>query len=242
MSAVPPKRVDFKADPRLFVALDLPDLTQAQAMVEQLGDSIASYKIGLQLLPIGGVALGQRLKAQGKHIFYDFKLHDIGATVEKAVRSIAGLNDSKAADFLTVHARPEVMAAAMRGKGDSALKILGVTVLTSLDRQALQDIGYNDNAQDLVMRRVEQACAAGIDGVVASPLEAAAIRAVVPDGFLIVTPGVRPLGADAGDQKRIATPKAALASGATHLVIGRPITQARDPYQSARDITISMQN
>ena len=97
MSAVPPKRVDFKADPRLFVALDLPDLTQAQAMIEQLGDSIASYKIGLQLLPIGGVALGQRLKAQGKHIFYDFKLHDIGATVEKAVRSIAGLNDSKAA-------------------------------------------------------------------------------------------------------------------------------------------------
>jgi len=236
-----PHADNIKADPRLFVALDLPTVDAARAMVKQLGDSVASYKIGLQLLPIGGVALGQELKSQGKHVFYDFKLHDIGATVEKAARSIAGLNTGADADFLTVHARPDVMKSAAIGKGDASLKILGVTVLTSLDRQALKDIGYNDNAEDLVMRRVEQALNAGIDGVVASPLEAAAIRAAVPDGFLIVTPGVRPAGAKAGDQKRIATPKAALKSGASHLVVGRPITQADDPYAAARAITENMQ-
>ena len=188
-----------------------------------------SYKIGLQLLPIGGVELGQRLKARGKNIFYDFKLHDIGATVEKATRSIASLD----ADLLTVHARPDVMRAAVTGKGSSSLKILGVTVLTSLDRQALLDIGYNDNAENLVMRRVDQALKAGIDGVVSSPLEAPAIRANVPESFLVVTPGVRPAGADIGDQKRVATPASALSGGASHLVIGRPITQAKDPKQAA---------
>ena len=217
------------SDPRLFVALDLPSVAEAEAMVETLGDSIDSYKIGLQLLPIGGVELGQRLKARGKNIFYDFKLHDIGATVEKATRSIASLD----ADLLTVHARPDVMRAAVAGKGSSSLKILGVTVLTSLDRQALRDIGYNDNAENLVMRRVDQALKAGIDGVVSSPLEAAAIRANVPESFLVVTPGVRPAGADAGDQKRVATPASALSGGASHLVIGRPITQAKDPKQAA---------
>ena len=217
------------SDPRLFVALDLPSVAEAEAMVETLGDSIDSYKIGLQLLPIGGVEFGQRLKARGKNIFYDFKLHDIGATVEKATRSIASLD----ADLLTVHARPDVMRAAVAGKGSSSLKILGVTVLTSLDRQALLDIGYNDNAENLVMRRVDQALKAGIDGVVSSPLEAAAIRANVPESFLVVTPGVRPAGADAGDQKRVATPASALSGGASHLVIGRPITQAKDPKQAA---------
>ena len=217
------------SDPRLFVALDLPSVAEAEAMVETLGDSIDSYKIGLQLLPIGGVEFGQRLKARGKNIFYDFKLHDIGATVEKATRSIASLD----ADLLTVHARPDVMRAAVAGKGSSSLKILGVTVLTSLDRQALRDIGYNDNAENLVMRRVDQALKAGIDGVVSSPLEAAAIRANVPESFLVVTPGVRPAGADIGDQKRVATPASALSGGASHLVIGRPITQAKDPKQAA---------
>lgn len=223
-------------DPRLYVALDLPSVAEAEAMVATLGDAVSSYKIGLQLLPIGGVELGQRLKALGKNVFYDFKFHDIGATVEKATRSIAGLN----ADLLTVHARPDVMKSAVAGRGDAALKILGVTVLTSLDRQALRDIGYNDNAEDLVMRRVQQALDAGIDGVVSSPLEAAAIRANVPDGFLVVTPGVRPAGADKGDQKRIATPSAALTSGASHLVIGRPITQAKDPRAAALAIASEM--
>lgn len=220
------------SDPRLFVALDLPSVAEAEAMVETLGDAVESYKIGLQLLPIGGVEFGQRLKTMGKNVFYDFKLHDIGATVEKATRSIAGLG----ADLLTVHARPDVMRSAVTGKGQSSLKVLGVTVLTSLDQQALEDIGYNDNAESLVMRRVQQALDAGIDGVVSSPLEAAAIRANVPDSFLVVTPGVRPAGAEKGDQKRIATPSFALSSGASHLVIGRPITQADDPRAAALKI------
>jgi len=224
------------SDPRLFVALDLPSVAEAEAMVATLGDAVESYKIGLQLLPIGGVEFGQRLKAMGKNVFYDFKLHDIGATVEKATRSIAGLG----ADLLTVHARPDVMRSAVTGKGQSSLKILGVTVLTSLDQQALEDIGYNDNAESLVMRRVQQALDAGIDGVVSSPLEAAAIRANVPDSFLVVTPGVRPAGAEKGDQKRIATPSSALSSGASHLVIGRPITQADDPRAAALKICEDM--
>ena len=219
-------------DERVFVALDLPTVDEAEALVDRLGDSVASYKIGLQLLPIGGVELGRKLRDMGKNVFLDFKFHDIDATVEKATCSVASLD----AQLLTVHARPDVMRAAVKGRGQSSLKILGVTVLTSLDKQALEDIGYNDNAEDLVMRRVRQALDAGVDGVVASPLEAAAIRSAVPDSFLVVTPGVRPVGADVGDQKRIATPAAALASGASHLVVGRPITQADDPVAAAQAI------
>ena len=231
-----PNSISKLSDPRCYVALDLPSVAEAEAMVQTLGDAVESYKIGLQLLPIGGVELGQRLKGMGKNVFYDFKFHDIDATVEKAARSVAGLQ----ADLLTVHARPDVMRAAAKGRGEAALKILGVTVLTSLDRQALQEIGYHDTAESLVMRRVEQAIEAGIDGVVSSPLEAAAIRANVPEGFLVVTPGVRPKGADAGDQKRIATPASALRSGASQLVIGRPITQADDPRAAAQAIAQEM--
>ena len=182
----------MQADPRLYVALDLPSVSEARAMVDRLGETVVSYKIGLQLLPLGGTEFGQRLKAQDKNVFYDFKLHDIDATVEKATRSISTLG----ADLLTVHARPDVMAAAVKGKGDSDLKILGVTVLTSLDQQALDDIGYYMSAEELVMRRVSQAIEAGIDGVVSSPLEASTIRNQVPSDFLIVTPGVRLTGTD----------------------------------------------
>lgn len=226
------------ADPRLYVALDLPTISEAEAMVEALGETVISYKIGLQLLPIGGVEFGQRLKALGKNVFYDFKLHDIGATVEKATRSIAGLG----ADLLTVHARPDVMKSAVTGRGDSPLKLLGVTVLTSLDKAALEAIGYHEDAKTLVMRRVKQAVEAGMDGVVSSPLEASAIRAVVPKDFLIVTPGVRMPGGDAGDQKRIATPSDALKNGASHLVVGRPIAAADDPRQAARDVLENMKS
>lgn len=226
------------ADHRLYVALDLPTIAEAEAMVEALGETVSSYKIGLQLLPIGGVEFGQRLKAQGKNVFYDFKLHDIGATVEKATRSIAGLG----ADLLTVHAQPDVMKSAVAGRGESPLKLLGVTVLTSLDKAALEAIGYHEDAKTLVMRRVEQAVDAGMDGVVSSPLEAAAIRAVVPKDFLIVTPGVRLPGGDAGDQKRIATPGDALKNGASHLVVGRPITAAGHPRQAARDVLENMKS
>ena len=205
-------------------------------MVDGLGDTVVSYKIGLQLLPLGGAEFGQRLKAQGKNVFYDFKLHDIDATVEKATRSISTLG----ADLLTVHARPDVMAAAVKGKGDSDLKILGVTVLTSLDQQALDDIGYYMSAEELVMRRVSQAIEAGIDGVVSSPLEASTIRNQVPSDFLIVTPGVRLTGTDRGDQKRVSTPADAIGAGASHIVVGRPITQADNPRDAAINITKNM--
>ena len=224
------------SDERLYVALDLPSIAQARAMVETLGDAVESYKVGLQLLPLGGAEFGQELKAMGKNVFYDFKLHDIGATVEKATRSISGLG----ADLLTVHARPDVMLSAATGRGASELKILGVTVLTSLDKQALEDIGYHDSAEDLVMRRVEQASEAGIDGVVSSPLEAAKIRKAVPDNFLVVTPGIRMPDGDKGDQKRIATPGDALRSGASHIVVGRPITAAKDPRQAALGVLANM--
>ena len=224
------------SDERLYVALDLPTIDHARQMVETLGDAVQSYKVGLQLLPLGGAEFGQELKSMGKNVFYDFKLHDIGATVEKATCSISGLG----ADLLTVHARPDVMASAAAGRGESDLKILGVTVLTSLDKQALEDIGYHDCAEDLVMRRVEQALAAGIDGVVSSPLEAAKIRAEVPDDFLVVTPGIRMPDGDKGDQKRIATPGDALRSGASHIVVGRPITAAPDPRRAALDVLANM--
>lgn len=220
------------SDSRLYVALDLPSVADAEDMAARLGEHVVSYKIGLQLLPIGGVELGQRLKAAGKNVFYDFKFHDIDATVEKATRSVASLG----ADLLTVHARPDVMRAAVKGRGDNALKLLGVTVLTSLDKDALIAIGYDNSPEELVMHRVQQAVDAGMDGVVSSPLEAAAIRAVVPEGFLVVTPGVRLPGGDKGDQKRVATPHSALSSGASHLVVGRPITAAVEPAKAAQNI------
>ncbi|MEP6344065.1 MAG: orotidine-5'-phosphate decarboxylase [Maricaulaceae bacterium] len=218
-----------KSDPRLYVALDLPTIDDARAMVQTLGDSVVSYKIGLQLLPLGGAEFGKELAAQGKNVFLDFKLHDIDATVEKATRSIAGIG----ANLLTVHARPDVMVAAAKGRDGSDLKILGVTVLTSLDQAALDEIGYYMTPEELVMRRVKQALASGIDGVVSSPKEAAIIRANVPHDFLVVTPGIRMAGDDVGDQKRIATPANALSDGASHIVVGRPITQATDPRAAA---------
>lgn len=223
------------ADPRLYVALDLPSIEQARSMVDRLGDSVVSYKIGLQLLPLGGAEFGRELASQGKNVFLDFKLHDIDATVEKATRSISAIG----ADLLTVHARPDVMKAAVKGRSGQ-LKILGVTVLTSLDEQALIDIGYHHTAEELVLHRVRQAMESGVDGVVSSPLEADKIRAIVPDDFLIVTPGVRMSGQDIGDQKRIATPSDAIQAGASHIVVGRPITQANDPSAAAQAITNNM--
>ena len=226
----------MSADPRLYVALDLPSVDEARALTEAIGDAAISYKIGLQLLPIGGMDLARELIDAGKNVFLDFKFHDIDATVEKAVRSVARLG----AEILTVHARPDVMAAAARGKAGSDLKVIGVTVLTSLDKPALEAIGYDDDAETLVMRRTQQALDAGIDGIVSSPLEAAAVRAAVPDDFLIVTPGVRMPGGDKGDQKRVATPYDALQNGASHIVVGRPINAARDPRQAAIEITANM--
>lgn len=224
------------ADPRLIVALDVPTTDQAWSITQAVGDAVSFYKIGLQLLPVGGMDLCRRLKGAGKDVFLDFKLHDIPATVEKATRSIT----AGGADLLTVHAEPPVMRAAVAGREGSQLRILGVTVLTSYDDAMLTEMGYAYGARDLVLRRVEQALEAGVDGVVASAHEATEIRQRFGDDFLIVTPGIRPAGADIGDQKRVATPAAALARGATHVVVGRPVNAAEDPAAAARAIVDEM--
>jgi orotidine-5'-phosphate decarboxylase len=220
------------ADPRLIVPLDLPTRADAEAMVERLGDSISFYKVGLQLLATDGMALALDLKAQGKQVFLDWKLHDIGATVEKAAAALA----SSGCDLLTVHAHPQVMTAAVKATKGSGLKVLGVTVLTSLTDADLVEIGYALDARALVERRIRQAIACGAAGIVASPQEASMARDIAPEGFLIVTPGVRPAGASMDDQARAATPADAIRSGATHLVCGRPITGAADPRAAAEAI------
>lgn len=225
-------------DPRLIVALDQPTPDAAWAIVEALGETVSFYKIGLQLIPIGGMDLSRRIKAAGKQVFLDYKLHDIPATVEKATRSLS----TAGADLVTVHAEPAVMRAAAAGREDPSLRILGVTVMTCYDDAMLAEMGYAHGARDLVLRRVEQSLEAGIDGIVASAQEAAEIRERFGDDFLIVTPGIRPAGADAGDQKRIATPASALRDGATHLVVGRPIHGAADPVAAATAIVEEMRN
>ena len=223
-------------DERIICALDVPTTAEAAALVARIGDAVGFYKIGLQLFAVGGMDLARELKAQGSKIFLDWKLHDIGATVEKATANLADAD----CDLLTVHARPQVMAAAARGAAGSTMKVLGVTVLTSLTAEDLSADDHSLSPADLVERRVRQALDAGIDGVVSSPHEAARARALAieagrPD-FLIVTPGVRPVGAALDDQARAATPEAALAAGATHLVIGRPITASADPRAAAQEI------
>jgi orotidine-5'-phosphate decarboxylase len=223
------------ADPRLIVALDLPSRAEAEAMVEGLGDSVSFYKIGLQLLAVGGMDMARDLKVRGRSIFLDWKLHDIGATVEKAAAAIAG-----AGDLLTVHAEPQVLAAAVRGCAGSGLRVLGVTVLTSLSGQDLGEIGYGLGVEALVERRIRQAQDAGAAGVIASPHEAALARRIGGADFLVVTPGVRPAGAGLDDQARAATPADALGNGASHLVVGRPITAAADPRAAALAIVREM--
>jgi len=216
-----------QADDRLIVALDTPNALDALHLVEQLGDSVSFYKIGLGMLTGGGLALADELKHAGKRIFLDMKLFDIGATVEAAVRGLAQYD----LDFLTVHGDPYVVRAAVAGRGDRVTKILAVTILTSLDRSDLDDALIKaGDIKDLVLDRARNALNAGADGVIASPQEAALIRAL-PEakGKLIVTPGVRPLGADIGDQKRIATPAQAIKDGADHVVVGRPIRLAENP-------------
>jgi orotidine-5'-phosphate decarboxylase len=226
------------ADPRLIVALDLPGRAEAEAMVETLGDSVTFYKIGLQMLAVGGMDMARDLKQRGRQVFLDWKLHDIGATVEKATAAIVGTG---ACDLLTVHAQPQVMKAAVKGRGGAAgAKILGVTVLTSLSGQDLAEIGYGMGVQELVERRIRQAVDAGVDGVVASPHEAALARRIGGPDFLVITPGVRPAWAGADDQARAATPAEALTNGASHLVVGRPITAAGDPRAAALKINAEM--
>ncbi len=226
-------------DDRLIVALDVPNVLQGLELAGRIGDAVSFYKIGLGMLTGGGLALANELKQDhGKRIFLDMKFFDIGATVETAVRGIAAYD----LDFLTVHGDPQVVRAAREGAGGSGLKILAVTVLTSLDRADLDAnmIVPGDIAQ-ITLERAARALAAGADGVIASPLEAAMIRAL-PEaaGKLIVTPGVRPEGTASGDQKRIATPARAIADGADHIVVGRPVWQAADPAAAARAIIASL--
>ena len=227
------------SDDRLIVALDLPNLIQAMALVDRLGDSVSFFKIGLGMLTGGGLALANELKQErGKRVFLDMKLFDIGATIEAAVRGLAQYD----LDFLTVHGDPQVVAAAAEGKAGSEMKILAVTVLTSLDRADLDAnlIKAGDIAQ-ITLERAARALEAGADGVIASPQEAALIRALPQArGKLIVTPGVRPAGAAQGDQKRIATPAQAIADGADHIVVGRPIWQADNPAAAARAIVAGL--
>ena len=222
------------ADDRLIVALDVPNAHAGMELAESLGDAVSFYKIGLGMLTGGGLALANELKGAGKRIFLDMKLYDIGATVEAAVRGLAQFE----LDFLTVHGDPQVVRAAVRGRGDSGLKILGVTVLTSLDRGDLDEMMVvAGETADVTLERARRALAAGADGVIASPHEAARIRAL-PEARrrLIVTPGVRPAGSDKGDQKRIATPASAIAEGADHIVVGRPVWAAPDPRAAAEAI------
>ena len=222
-------------DDRLIVGLDLPDAAAAGALVERLGPEVGFYKIGLGMLATGGLDLAARLKQDGRRVFLDMKLFDIGATVTAATKGLVGWI---APDFLTVQGDPHVIRAAVAGRGDAPTRILAITVLTSLDRADLDEALVRDGAvEDIVIERARRAFAAGADGVVASPREAAAIRAL-PEaaGKAIVTPGIRPAGAAAGDQKRIATPAEALRAGADHLVIARPIWAADDPRAAARAI------
>mgnify|MGYP001128256794 FL=1 len=223
------------SDDRLIVALDVQNAIDGLKMAETLGDTVSFYKIGLGMLTGGGLALANELKGEmGKRIFLDMKLFDISATVEAAVRGLAQFD----LDFLTVHGDPHVIRAAKEGASGTNLKILGVTILTSLDRADLDDCLIRDGAvPDLVIDRAGRAFEAGADGIISSPQEAAAIRALPESqGRLIVTPGVRPAGAASGDQKRIATPSSAISNGADHIVVGRPVRDADDRKVAAQAI------
>jgi orotidine-5'-phosphate decarboxylase len=223
----------MRTDPRerLIVALDLPSVDAAKAMVARLGEEVSFYKIGYQLAFAGGLDYAQTLAGSGKRVFLDLKLHDIGNTVAQGVRSVA----RRGASFLTVHAYPQTMQAAVEAR-EGTLRILAVTVLTSYDDRDLKAAGYDATVRELAAARAAQARDLGVDGLVCSAEEAANVRAIVGTKMAIVTPGIRPAGADAGDQKRVMTPSAAIAAGADYLVVGRPILAAADPRAAAAAI------
>jgi orotidine-5'-phosphate decarboxylase len=221
----------------LIVALDVDTRAEAEALVQTLGGTVDFYKIGYQLFYGGdGLGLGKALLAAGKRVFFDLKLLDIDNTVEKGAAAIARTG----ANFLTVHAYPKALRAAQRAAAGSGLAILGVTVLTSMDDADVADAGYSRDAAGLAALRAGQAKAAGLGGIVCSPREAEMLRAIVGPQLAIVTPGIRPKGSAAGDQKRIMGPAEALAAGASHLVVGRPIPAAADPALAARQILAEM--
>jgi orotidine-5'-phosphate decarboxylase len=214
---------------RLIVALDVSGVAAAEAMIARLGDSVTFYKIGYQLAYAGGLSMARDLTGAGKKVFLDLKLHDIGNTVARGVESVAALG----ATFLTVHAYPQTMKAAVEARAGSSLNVLAVTVLTSYDDGDLREAGYHLGVSDLVESRARQAQTIGVDGLVCSPEEAAALRKIVGHQMSLVTPGIRPAGASVGDQKRIMTPARAIAGGADYLVVGRPVMEAPDPRAAA---------
>src|SRR5262249_13505480 len=222
---------------RLIVALDVPSVKAAEAMVARLGESVWFYKIGYQLAFAGGLSFAAGLIAAGKQVFLDLKLHDIGNTVTKGVESIAQLG----ATFLTVHAYPQTMKAAVEGKRGSTLRILAVTVLTSYDDADLAAAGYELNVKELATARAAQARDIGIDGLICSGEEVAALREIAGPAMVLVTPGIRPAGSSTGDQKRIMTPSRAIEAGANYLVIGRPVLEAGDPKAAAEAIVAEIE-
>jgi orotidine-5'-phosphate decarboxylase len=216
------------------VALDVPTVGEAGALVDRIGESASFYKIGMELVYAGGLGLVRDLVSAGKQVFLDLKLHDIPTTVAKATERVAGLG----ATYLTVHAYPQTMKAAVQGRQGSPLQILAVTVLTSCDDADLAEAGYAFGVRDLVARRAAQAMAASVDGLILSAEEVGAMRQSVGDRLTLITPGIRPAGDVAGDQKRVMTPARAIAAGADRLVVGRPVTQAPDP-RAAADAIVS---
>ena len=214
---------------RLIVALDLPSLREAENVVDKLGDRVGFYKIGYQLAFADGLPLASALVAAGKRVFLDMKLHDIGNTVTRGVESVARMG----ATFLTVHAYPQTMRAAVEARSGSGLRILAVTVLTSYDDADLAEAGYSVHVEQLVGERARQAQEIGVDGIVCSAEEAAALRLMIGSEMLLVTPGIRPAGAALGDQKRVVTPAQAIAAGVDYLVVGRPIVEAADQRAAA---------
>jgi orotidine-5'-phosphate decarboxylase len=224
--------VTLDARERLIVALDVPSVAEAEAMVARLGETVCFYKIGYQLAFAGGLPFAAGLIAAGKQVFLDLKLHDIGNTVQKGVESVAGLG----ATFLTVHGFPQTMKAAVEGKRGSSLRILAVTVLTSYDDSDLAAAGYDMTVGELAAARAQQARDIGVDGLICSAEEAATLRDIAGPGLVLVTPGIRPAGSATGDQKRVMTPARAIEAGADYLVVGRPVVAADDPQRAAERI------
>jgi orotidine-5'-phosphate decarboxylase len=217
---------------RLIVGLDVGSVWEAYALIGRLGDAVSFYKIGYRLGFAGGLDLARRLVDQGKKVFLDFKLHDIGNTVSEGVESIARLG----ATFLTIHAYPQTMRAAVEGRGAAELKLLAVTALTSYDDDDLRDAGYALAVRDLVRLRAMQARDIGLDGIVCAAVEAGLVREAIAPSMVIVTPGIRPAEASKSDQKRTLTPRQAIKAGADYLVVARPIIRAQDPRRAAEAI------
>src|ERR1700691_2671954 len=225
----------MKHDP-VIIALDFESANEADRLVASLGGSAAFYKVGMELYGAAGMDYVRGLIDRGKRVFLDMKYYDIGETVKRAVAVAA----RSGAAFLTVHGVGQVMRAAIEGRGDSAMKLLAVTVLTSFDQQDVRELGYDCALADLVGQRVRLAMRTGVDGIVGSPVEARAIRADAGPAAILVTPGVRSRGAAAGDQKRVATPGEAVQDGADYVVVGREVTRSADPPAALAAIHVGL--